>query len=160
MDFSTTDPGYEWLDDFGRRAADQILTNRDGAPVVVGHADWYAGNTVVADGVLVGTYDWELVADTEAVIAGFSAACHAQRQTSAGGLCTPERVAGFMREYDAVRELTLSEAEQRTAAAAAAWICAFTARWQVALLKHDLSDDDPHVIQVQQRQEDYLTLRW
>jgi hypothetical protein len=65
-----------------------------------------------------------------------------------------------MRDYDVARALPLSEAEQRTAAAAAAWICAFTARWQVALLKHDLSDDYPHVIQVQQRQDDYLTLRW
>jgi hypothetical protein len=160
VNFSTTTPGYEWLNDFGRRAADQILTNRNGAPVVVGHADWYAGNIVVADGAIVGTYDWDLVADTEAVIAGFSAACHAERQTSADGLSTPERVADFMREYDAARALPLSEAEQRTAAAAAAWICAFTARLQVALLKHDLSDGYPQVIQVQQRQDDYLTLRW
>jgi hypothetical protein len=47
-----------------------------------------------------------------------------------------------------------------TAAAAAAWICAFTARWQVALLKHDLSDDYPHVIRVKHRQDDYLALSW
>jgi hypothetical protein len=160
IDFTTTTPGFEWLDQFGRRASDQILANRDGAPVVVGHADWYAGNTVVADGVLVGTLDWELVADTEAVIAGFAAACYAQRQTSAGGLSTPEDVEDFLRDYDSARSEPLSEAEQRTAAAAAAWICAFTARWQVALLKHDLSDDYPHVTQVQERQDDYLTLRW
>ena len=39
----------------------------------MGHADWYAGNTAVVEGQLVGTFDWELVADTEAVIAGFTA---------------------------------------------------------------------------------------
>lgn len=128
--------------------------------MVVGHADWYAGNTVVADGALVGTYDWELVADTEAVIAGFAAACHAQRQTSAGRLSAPEDVAAFMRDYDDARGQPFSESEQRTAAAAAAWICAFNARWQVALLAHELSDDYPYVIRVQQRQDDYLALRW
>ncbi len=160
LDFSTTIAGYEWLDQFGRRAADQILANRDGAPVVVGHADWYAGNTVVADGALVGTFDWELVADTEAVIAGFAAACYAQRQTSAGNLSGPEEVADFMRDYESVRAIPLSVAERRTAAGAAAWICAFTARWQAALLDQDRSDDSLHVTRVQQRQNDYLALDW
>lgn len=160
VDFTTTTPGYEWLDQFGRRASDQILAHRDVDTVVVGHADWYAGNCVVANGALVGTFDWELVADTEAVIAGFAAACYGQRATSAGGLSTPEQVADFMRDYDSARAAPLNEAERTTAAAAAAWICAFTARWQVALLEHDLSDDYPHVIQVQQRQDDYLGLTW
>jgi hypothetical protein len=160
VDFSATTPGYEWLDQFGRRAADQILANRDDTAVVVGHADWYAGNVVMANGALVGTFDWELVADTEAVIAGFAAACYAASQTSAGGLSAPEEVADFMRDYESARAEPLSEAERRTAAAAAAWICAFTARWQVALLKHDLSDDYPHVIRVKHRQDDYLALSW
>lgn len=111
-------------------------------------------------GTLVGTFDWELVADTEAVIAGFAAACYAQRQTSAGGLSAPEDVAAFLRDYDSTRAEPLSTAEQRTAAAGAVWICDFTARWQVALLEHDRSDDYPHVTQVQKRQDDYLTLKW
>jgi hypothetical protein len=49
-------------------AADQVLGNREAKQVVVGLADWHAGNTAVVDGALVGTFDWELVADTEAVI--------------------------------------------------------------------------------------------
>jgi hypothetical protein len=64
---------------------DQILTHRDGDNVVVGHADWYAGNTAVVEGALVGTFDWELVADREAVIAGFAAACYASSSTGGGG---------------------------------------------------------------------------
>ncbi len=160
VDFSSTTPGYEWLDQFGRRASEQVLTHRDADAVVVGHADWYAGNTVVADGRLVGTFDWELVADTEAVIAGFAAACYGQRGTSAGGTSTPEQVADFMRDYDAARAEPLTQSARRTAAGAAAWICAFNARWQVALLDHDLSDDYPYVVQVQQRQDDYLDLNW
>lgn len=90
VDFTTTPPGYEWLDQFGQRASEQVLAHRNAGAVVVGHADWYAGNTVVTDGRLVGTFDWELVADTEAVIAGFAAACYGQRGTRAGGTSTPE----------------------------------------------------------------------
>jgi len=70
VDFRTTPEGDEWLDAYGQRCADQILTNRAADQIVVGHADWYAGNTAVVDGVLVGTFDWELVADDEAVMAG------------------------------------------------------------------------------------------
>lgn len=160
LDFTVTTPGYEWLDQFGRRAADQILAHRDSSPVVVGHADWYAGNTVVADGALTGTYDWELVADTEAVIAGFAAACYAQRQTSAGNLSGPEEVAAFMRDYESARPEPLANDERRAAVGAAAWICAFTARWQVALLAHNQSDDYSHVNRVRQRHDDYLAVSW
>ncbi|QGN32515.1 hypothetical protein [Microlunatus sp. Gsoil 973] len=84
VDFTATPLGYRWLDRFAEQAADQILTHRDAGDVVVGHADWYVGNVAVADGKLVATYDWELVADTEAVIAGFTAACYGASCTDHG----------------------------------------------------------------------------
>ena len=86
-----------------KRAADQILAHRAAEEVVVGHADWYAGNAAIAGGVLVATFDWELVADAEAVIAGFTAACYAASSTSGAGLSTPEEVAVFLRDYDVAR---------------------------------------------------------
>ncbi len=46
VDFRVTPNGHEWLDGFGRRAADQILAHRDPDNMVLGHADWYAGNVV------------------------------------------------------------------------------------------------------------------
>jgi hypothetical protein len=92
VDFRSTPDGYEWLDVYAQQAADQILAYRPGSEVVVGHADWYAGNAAVAEGQLVATFDWELVADTEAVIAGFTAASYAASSTSGGGLATPEEV--------------------------------------------------------------------
>lgn len=159
VDFGSTVAGYEWLDAFGRRAADQILKNREGDPVVVGHADWYAGNTAVIDGRLVGVFDWELVTDTEAVIAGFAAACYAASATGGGGLSNPEEVAAFLRDYEEVRGQPLSEGGRRAAAAAAAWILAFNARWQVALVAHDMSDTATITL-VQVHQDDYLTLSW
>jgi hypothetical protein len=160
VDFRSTPAGYEWLDTAGRRAADQILAHRDAGNVVVGHADWYAGNTAVSGGALIGTFDWELVADTEAVIAGFAAASYAAGSTGgARGLSTPEEVAMFMRDYDTARAQPLGDRERRTAAGAAAWILAFNARWQVALIGHGLCDEAT-VSLVQNRAEDYLTLAW
>ena len=47
--FSSTPYGYEWLDDVAQRVDDHILTHRDTENIVAGRADWYAGNTVVAD---------------------------------------------------------------------------------------------------------------
>jgi hypothetical protein len=127
--------------------------------VVVGHADWYAGNTAVVQGALVGTFDWELVADTEAVIAGFAAACYASSSTGGGGLSTPEGVAAFMIDYNDARGRPLADREQRTAAGAAAWILAFNARWQVALIGHG-HYDVATVALVRDRQQDYLSLTW
>jgi hypothetical protein len=159
VDFRSTLDGFEWLDAFGQRAAEQVLANREAETVVVGHADWYAGNTAVVDGVLVGTFDWELVADTEAVIAGFAASCYASSPTGGGGLSVPEEVVAFLRDYEDVQARPFSERERRAAAAAAAWILAFNARWQVALIAHDHCDYATIAL-VQDRQEDYLSLSW
>jgi hypothetical protein len=158
VDFRSTPNGYAWLDAYAQRAADQILTHRAAAEVVVGHADWYAGNAAVADGALVATFDWELVADTEAVIAGFTAACYAASSTSGAGLSTPEDVAAFLRDYEVARG-RLTVPEQRAAAGAAAWILAFNARWELGL-RHPGHDDSPTVTLVRERQEDYLALTW
>lgn len=159
VDFRSTPPGYEWLDAFGRRAADQVLTHRDAEAVVVGHADWYAGNAAVVGDELVGTFDWELVADAEAVVAGFAAACYAASSSGGGGLSTPEEVAAFLGDYDGARARPLSGSEQRAAAGAAAWIVAFNARWQVGLIDLGLCDQAT-VSLVRDRGEDYLSLTW
>ena len=157
VDFRSTPPAYEWLDAYGRRAADQILRDREGAEVVVGHADWYAGNTVVVDGRLAGSFDWELVADTEAVIAGFAAACFASSPTGGGGLSTPAEAADFLGDYEQGRGRPLSEQEWRTAAAATAWILAFNARWQVALIELGVCDHATIAL-VRDHQDEYLSL--
>ncbi len=159
VDFRVTPDGYGWLDAHAQRAADQILTHRAANEVVVGHADWYAGNAAVAGGVLVGTFDWELVADTEAVIAGFTAAQYAASSTGGGGLSTPEEVAAFLQDYEIARGRSLAEDEQRAAAGAAAWILAFNARWQVGLRQPGQVEDATTAL-VRERQQDYLALTW
>ena len=159
VDFRFTPVGYAWLDRYAQRAADQILANRDGAEVVVGHADWYAGNAVVAEGALTGTFDWELVADAEAVIAGFTAACYAASSTSGSGLSTPDEVVAFLRDYDVARGVSLTGREQRAASGAAAWIVAFNARWELALSDR-AGDDGANLVLARDRREDYLELSW
>jgi hypothetical protein len=159
VDFRATPSGFEWLDAFGQRAADQILAHRDAEKVVVGHADWYAGNTLFSGNTLAGSFDWELVADTEAVIAGISAACYAASPTGPAGLSTPEEAAMFLRDYDQVRTQPLTDRERRTAAGATAWILAFNARWQVGLIVHGLCDEAT-VALARDRGDDYLSLAW
>lgn len=159
VDFRTTPDGFGWLDAYAQRATDQILANRDSDAVVAGHADWYAGNTAVVDGELAGTFDWQLVADTEAVIAGFAAACYAASATGGGGLSTPSEVTAFLRDFETARTRPLSERERRAAVAAAAWIVAFNARWQVALIPHGLCDHATIAL-LQGHREDYLSPGW
>lgn len=157
VDSTTTPPGAEWLDAFARRAVEQVLTHR-GRDVVVGHADWCAGNCAVADGELVATYDWELVADTEAVVAGFAAASFATSSTSGGGSSTPEEVRAFLRDCERARGNSFDRAEQRTAAGAAAWIVAFNARWETAM-RPGLDDGETTAL-LRRRRADYLALSW
>jgi hypothetical protein len=159
VDFRSTPAGFVWLDRYAQRAADQILASRNGAEIVVGHADWYAGNAVVADGALAGTFDWELVADAEAVIAGFTAACYAASSTSGGGLSTPDEVAAFLRDYDVARGVSLTCCEQRAASGAAAWIVAFNARWELAMSASG-GDGGANLSLVRERGQDYLDLSW
>jgi Ser/Thr protein kinase RdoA (MazF antagonist) len=157
VDFRSTPDGFDWLDDFGRRAATQVLEQRAGAPVVVGHADWYAGNTAVQDGRLVGVFDWELVADTEAVIVGFAASCYAASATGGGGLSTPDDAVAFLADYEQAGGRRLSGRERRAAAGAVAWILAFNARWQVGLIDLGVADHATIAL-VRDRREDYLSL--
>nr|WP_238345200.1 phosphotransferase [Actinopolymorpha cephalotaxi] len=159
VNFDVTPAGYDWLDEYARRASDQILTCREGAELVVGHADWYAGNTAVLDGVLVGTFDWELVADTEAVIAGFAAACYAASSTSGAGLSTPDEVAVFLQDYQAARGAGLYGRERRSACAAAAWIIAFNARWEVGM-SGGKGEEGPNLTLAREHGQDYLDLIW
>ena len=157
VDLQKTVEGYEWLDALAQRAVDQIVESRDAGAVVVGHADWYAGNTVVSGHALVGTFDWELVADTEAVLAGFAAACYAASSTGGGGLSTPAEAAAFLNDYETARGARLGRRERRAATGATAWILAFNARWQVGLVEHGLCEESTLAMV---EREDYLTLDW
>lgn len=62
-------------------------------------------------------------------------------------------------QREEVRADPLSERERRAAAAAAAWILAFNARWQAALIDHGFCGYATIAL-VRHHQEDYLSLTW
>jgi Ser/Thr protein kinase RdoA (MazF antagonist) len=157
VDFSSIPAEYAWLDEFGRAASAQVLDARGGTEPVVAHADWYAGNALVRDGALVGVVDWELVADTEAVIAGFVAAGFATSATGGGGLSTPEEAAVFLDDYIDARGRPFTARERRAAGGGTAWIVAFNSRWQVGLL-HLGAADLSTIDLARQRRSEYLAL--
>jgi len=64
-----------------------------------------------------------------------------------------------LRDDEEVRGRLLSEGERRPAAGAAAWILAFSARWQAALIVHCLCHYATIEL-VRDHQEDYLSLTW
>jgi len=158
VDFRTCPPGYAWLDEFARKAAEQVRTHGAGHEVVVGHADWYAGNVAVADSRIVGTWDWELVAGAEAVVAGLAAAAFAASATAAGGSSSPEEAVAFLRDYEGARGRAFSETERRAAAGAVSWVLAFNARFELALLG-GVADGSTTAL-VRARAADLLALDW
>jgi hypothetical protein len=52
VDFRSPVDGFEWLDAFVNEPPTKPSNNREAEKVVVGHADWYAGNMAVIDGQL------------------------------------------------------------------------------------------------------------
>ncbi len=152
FDFSDTPAGYGWLDEVAAEASRQILTHR-GEEVVIAHGDWYGGNLLVADGAVSATFDWDLMADTEAVVAGMAAACYAASSTAGGGLSDPAEVTAFLADYDDLRPL--SPPERRAAAGAATWILAFNARCELGLLDGEPAPGSPIAL-LRDHRRDYL----
>ena len=114
----------------------------------------------MVDGRLVGVFDWELVADTEAVIAGFAASCYASSATGGGGLSTSgggRRLPAGLR--GGARAAAVRSANGGPPPGRLPWILAFNARWQVALIVHGICDPATIAL-VQEHQEDYLSLSW
>ena len=158
VDFRSTPDGFEWLDTFGRLAANQILAHRDAEVIVVGHADWYAGNTATSGNALVGIFDREHVADTEAVIAGFASACYAAGSTGSGGLSSPEEVATFLhlpRHCPEPPVLWAGAAERLRARLPGSLRSTLAGRFGV--IDHSLCDEAT-VSLVRRRGDDYLSL--
>ncbi len=133
FDFDVTPDGYDWLDEFASEAAAR-LTRPHTLETVVGHADWYAGNARFDGDVLVGTFDWDLVAAPEAQIAGFAAATYTDDGSGEQDLPAPAEVRLFLGDYESARGVPFAEEEQIQAAAAASWALAYNARCQLSFL--------------------------
>ena len=71
----------------------------------------------------------------------------------------PDEAAAFLRDYEDVRGQPFAGRECLAAAGAAAWILAFNARWQAALIVHGRCEDDTIAL-VRDHREEYLALSW
>ncbi len=129
-DFSVTPTGWEWLDRYARKATAELIGLHDPDRLALGHCDWSAGNLRFAHDRVVAAFDWDVVAEDEAVIVGLSAGAFL-----AEGAPSPHEVAGFLDDYGRARPL---RGQGRLAAVAAArWILAYKARCDLAFLKDE-----------------------
>jgi Ser/Thr protein kinase RdoA (MazF antagonist) len=127
-DFSVTPAGWEWLDRYARKATADLVGLRDPDRLALGHGDWSAGNLRFAHGRVVAAFDWDVVAEDEAVLVGLSAGAFL-----ADGAPSPQEVAGFLDDYGRARPL---RGQGRLAAVAAArWILAYKARCDLAFMQ-------------------------
>ena len=132
FDFTVTPPGYAWLDDLARDAAD-VLGPR-GEPEVIAHGDWYCGNLRFVGTELGAAWDWDsLTAHHEPVLAGVAAGAHTDGSAAGAAAPAPEEVAAFLAAYGECRVAPFTKSELATAAAAAVWVMAYSARCQLAM---------------------------
>lgn len=153
-----TADGYGWLDEFASDAAAR-LAGHHGLEIVVGHADWYAGNVRFDGDRLVGTFDWDLVAAPEAQIAGFAAATFTDRGFGVQDLPGPAEARAFLRDYGSVRGAPFLVDEQAQAAAAASWALAYNARCQLSCLQGPAPEESALGL-LRAHRDEYLELRW
>lgn len=108
---------------------------------------------------LVAAYDWDLFADTEAVIAGMSAGSYTTVGSDGGTPPTPDEVAAFLRDYDGFRARPFTAGEQHTAAATAAWALAYVARCELGMLPAG-SSSAPALDLIRWHGREYLAVAW
>jgi len=119
--------GPEWIDDAGRRARDRLRAGESEA--VIGHCDWLAGNLRWAGDVPLVVHDWDsVIADSEAVLAGFAAALYST--VDVDRLATVEDTERFLAAYCHARGREFSADELQRSWAAGVWTRAYDAKYQ------------------------------
>jgi len=133
FDFAATARGAGWIDEIGAASAEEARAGE--GRLVVGHRDWSVKNlrfTAGHSGVpqVSAVYDWDALAVArEPEIVGMAAAAFTVTWTVpiARMLPTPAEMVAFIRDYEAAGR-PFTAAEWRTAAAAATYLLAYTAR--------------------------------
>ena len=122
--------GPQWIDDAGRAARDRLRAGDSKA--VIGHCDWLASNLRWHGDALLVVHDWDsMIADSEAVLAGFAAALHSP--VSADQPATVEETEHFLNVYCRARGQDFTPAERRQCWAAGVWTRAYDAKYQHAV---------------------------
>ena len=160
FDFITTPAEYAWLQEFAQQAADRVVAARKPGPLVVAHADWYGGNLRFAGHELVAAFDWDLLADTEPIVAGITAGMFSAGTALEMTPPAPDEVAGFLADYEAASKRRFTAAERELAGAAACWSIAYTARCDVTLCAGEAPRPHSALDLLATRRDDYRHLDW
>jgi hypothetical protein len=121
--------GPQWIDDAGRHARDRLRAG--GSEAVIGHCDWLASNLRWKGDALLVVHDWDsMIADSEAVLAGFAAALFST--ASADELATVEETERFLAAYCHARGREFTTCELERSWAAGAWTRAYDSKCQHA----------------------------
>lgn len=121
--------GPQWIDDAGHHARDRLRAG--GSEAVIGHCDWLASNLRWSGGALLVVHDWDsMIADSEAVLAGFAAALYST--VSADELATIEDTERFLAAYCHARGREFTPGELERSWAAGVWTRAYDAKCQHA----------------------------
>jgi hypothetical protein len=160
FDFRTTPAGWSWLDTLAQDATEAMLqTASETDELVVAHADWYCGNLRFDGARLVACFDWDLLLDRVAVVAGLTAGMHTHGSANGVEQDDPTEVAHFLIDFERSYGRTFTEGEQRAAAAAATWSACYAARCQLQTLGEQPDVGSP-LGAVQRYGPDYLAVRW
>jgi Phosphotransferase enzyme family len=160
FDFTTTPPEYAWLQRYAQDAADTMIATDDTGSRVAAHADWYSGNLRFDGTRIAAAFDWDLVADGEAVVAGITAGMFSIGTSGDAGPPTPEEAACFLADYEAARAVRFTAAQRRAAAAAARWSLCYTARCDVTHRDGQPATPGSALDLLSTRRDDYVDLSW
>lgn len=160
FDFSTTPPGWAWLDRLASQASQILSTTRH--VDAVAHVDWICGNLRFDSHEVSASYDWDsLAAGPEPVLVGLSAGAFTAGSTNGDQAPSPLEVRQFLQDYDRLRARPLTSSEQETAAAAATWVMAYNARCNLSLLAPGIPPDPYLPLHAIATYRDaYLSIRW
>jgi hypothetical protein len=140
FDFISTPAQWAWLDAFARAASDELLSVRGHDALVIGRGDWNDGNARFADHQVVATFDWDLMIEAEAVLAGLTATAYL-----AAGASSPSEATAFLGDVEDARERVFTASQRRAASAAGRWVLAFNARCELSNLGNRVEIDDDEI---------------
>jgi len=144
FDFAGTAAGAEWMDALATRAV--VVRHADERPPVIAHTDWSARNIRLNDDKLLAVYDWDSAALVPESTAIGQAAVTWSVTADPGGTEFPTLagIVGFMVDYEEAAGARLDDVQWRAAAAAAAYVLAYTARCEHSLDVKGMARPDQH----------------
>ncbi len=135
FDFEKTAASAEWIDDFARRARQNLLHQEEDT-LVLAHCDWRSEHLRFQDGKIVATYDWDSLAlRTEAEIVGISAHGFTAdwSLSDARRIPTGDDIRSYISEYEQFRGRLFSKRDRQAVFSHCVYWIAYGARCQHSL---------------------------